>query len=194
MEYSFLAQAIFRIATEGRKARMYEVCMSHSWKAGIIGGTEVRENLVSYVVHRCKKKQAHMLLQNPDQSAIAPTLKNGQMLFAPSYGEAEILNIPKVSTDDMNEVAARIQPQLQSVAKPGTALVQGVTGGPNSRDFGPQTCKELRQAQRLSLRKLAEKAGLDAKSGYVQLSKYENGRPGLKPEEITAVQRVLGRP
>jgi DNA-binding transcriptional regulator YiaG len=177
--YSFLTSIVFRLATEGRKVEMYELCLSHSWKHTIIN-TEVRDSLVSKVAHKCKKKAANLLLQNSEQSNIVPTLKTGQTLFVPTSGDAEILTIPKIARTDMDNIAKRLQ-----------AVQPRVQGGTSGTLLTPERCKQLRTEQHLSLRKLAHKAGLNKRSGFVDLSKWENGEKELALEDLEKLASVL---
>ena len=180
-QFPFLAGVIFRIATAGRKAQVYEMCLSHSWKHDIIGGTEVRDNLVSKVAHKISKKSANLLLQNSEQSNIVPTLKTGQTLFVPTSGEAHILSIPKIASDDMEHIA--------DFLKPVHPRVQGGTTGTPTQTLTPELCKQLREEQEISIRKLAELAELKS---FVDVSKFERHERKFSDSEQFRVGCVLG--
>jgi hypothetical protein len=112
----YLTDLIFRVGTEGRKTNFYGLFSAHNWKGGLVGGTEVRDSLTSYLVHNMRRGAARTFLQDADLAKRVVNLPPGQALFSPTRGGAEILTIPKTSDLDMEYVFS----YLGSEERPGT--------------------------------------------------------------------------
>lgn len=104
----YLAEVILRIGTEGRKVEYYGLFSSHNWKGGLVGGTEVRNSLTSYLVHQSRKGAARTLLEDSELAKQVVNLPPGQALFSPTQGQPEILTIPKTSDLDMDYVFSHL--------------------------------------------------------------------------------------
>jgi hypothetical protein len=99
-----LLNTIRRIGIAGRKVKVYGLFAAQTWLAKDTGGSGVRDNLTSRIVHSMKKNQARTLLQDKELAEMCPQLQPGQMLFSPVNGKSEVLRVPYCTASDMQAV------------------------------------------------------------------------------------------
>lgn len=110
-KFPAISDLVERIGMESRKAGVYGIFASQSWNGDKTGGTTARDNLTALLVHRMKPKQANTLLQDSALAKQVTRLNPGQVLFAPTSAEPEILTVPYCSMNDMPEVVRRLEKQ-----------------------------------------------------------------------------------
>lgn len=103
-----VSRLVERIGMESRKAGVYGIFASQSWNGDKTGGTTARDNLTALLVHRMKPKQANTLLQDSGLARKVTRLNPGQVLFAPTSSDPELLTVPYCSKSDMPEVVKRL--------------------------------------------------------------------------------------
>lgn len=107
-KFPAISALVERVGTESRKAGVYGIFASQSWNGDRTGGTTARDNLTALLVHRMKPKQANTLLQDSALAKQVTRLQPGQILFAPTNSDPEILTVPYCSVHDMPEVVKRL--------------------------------------------------------------------------------------
>lgn len=116
-KFPAISELVERIGMESRKAGVYGIFASQSWNGDKTGGTTARDNLTALLVHRMKPKQANTLLQDSTLARQVTRLNPGQVLFAPTSADPEILTVPYCSMNDMPEVVKRLAARQQTAER-----------------------------------------------------------------------------
>ena len=74
-------------ATRGRKRRLKCVVFGQITNATRSGGTELRNSMTTFVF-RLKKSRAQIVLEDAEESAVVPTLKDGEAFVVPARSSA----------------------------------------------------------------------------------------------------------
>ena len=109
-EFQQLAECITQ---EGRKYKMIAVFMSQTWNKNKSG--DMRDTLASHYIHRTRPALARQQtgLTSKELPSDIMRLENGQFYLLNVFGEMEKLKAPRVTTEDLQELAKRIFPTSQ---------------------------------------------------------------------------------
>ena len=104
-----LAGLVEDINTEGRKVKVYAVCIGQAGNASRTGGTEVRELFHTRIYHTMREQQARLLGMTENKKAIKG-LAQGQVLVDMEGQEEPLtLAIPYLPDEDIPTIASLIR-------------------------------------------------------------------------------------
>lgn len=103
-----LAALIEDLNYEGRKHKVFALCIGQAANATKSGGTEIRDTFNTRIVHRMRDKQAVILSLTDHKEAIS-NLRTGQAIFdIEDHDEPFMLHIPFVSDSDIAAIARQL--------------------------------------------------------------------------------------
>jgi hypothetical protein len=104
-----LASLIENLNEEGRKHKVYAVCIGQATNASRTGGTEVRDLFNTRIVHGMREKQAQMLSLN-EYAKLIRLLDQGQVIVdMEGRDEPFFVQVPYLSDEDIKILAGRIR-------------------------------------------------------------------------------------
>lgn len=93
---------------EGRKHKVFAVCIGQIANASRSGGTEIRDTFNTRIVHRMREKQAG-ILSLAEQKAMIGNLRTGQAIFdIEDHDEPFMVQIPLVSDTNIAAIARQL--------------------------------------------------------------------------------------
>lgn len=128
-----MAALIEDLNYEGRKHKVFALCIGQAANATKSGGTEIRDTFNTRIVHRMRDKQAVMLSLTEQQDMIS-SLKTGQAVFdIEDHDEPFMVQIPFVSDTDIASIARQlgcVQSVFSDCSQPvlGDAVKGGCSG------------------------------------------------------------------
>ena len=101
-----VSSILANVASEGRKFGIFALLIGHNWNAESTGGTEVRDNLTSAMVHNLRPNEARMMTGLTAASLPADThsLQPGQYYLLPKSGDMVKVQSPFMTDNDMHRV------------------------------------------------------------------------------------------
>lgn len=103
-----MAALIEDLNYEGRKHKVFALCIGQAANATKSGGTEIRDTFNTRIVHRMRDKQAVMLSLTEQQNVIS-SLKTGQAVFdIEDHDEPFMVQIPFVSDTDIAAISRQL--------------------------------------------------------------------------------------
>ena len=101
------------VTQEGRKYKMIAVFMSQTWNKNKSG--DMRDTLASHYIHRTRPALARQQtgLTSKELPSDIMRLENGQFYLLNVFGEMEKLKAPRVTVEDLQELAKSIFPTSQ---------------------------------------------------------------------------------
>jgi len=161
----YAEQIIERIGTEGRKVNVLGLFSAQSWTADKVS-TTARDNLTSIFAHNMKRNKAYSLLQDSEQAKTVQKLHKGQMLFCPTNGQEDVIDVPLCTEQDVKLVANMVGYVVSPAGNAGgnssgnAGNVTAETGNVSGSGNTPETPQETRKPGPVSrLRFLAKQPG-----------------------------------
>lgn len=99
-----VAGMLERISQQARKYNLLGVLIGQNWKGTRTGGTELRNSIPWFFVHRMPKQVSELILPS-DVAKLTPNLNVGQAVVYTTTGEANVLTVPLVTQADAEHVA-----------------------------------------------------------------------------------------
>lgn len=103
-----LAALVEDINTEGRKVKVYAVCIGQAGNASRTGGTEVRELFHTRIYHTMREQQARLVGMTENKKAIKG-LAQGQIMLDMEGREPLTLAVPYLRDEDIPTIANLIR-------------------------------------------------------------------------------------
>jgi hypothetical protein len=125
-----LAGLFEAIAQEGRKMQVYGMALGQAWTASRSGGSELRDSLASAYLHRLRPAQARYLsgLTAADLPRDLLELPAGTAYLLSTRGELRRVSIPRMTNQDMQQIAMRMPVGRQQDAIPEVASTASQCG------------------------------------------------------------------
>jgi len=101
-----VSNMLANIASEGRKFGVFALLIGHNWQSEATGGSAVRDNLTSTMVHNLRVSEARMLTGLTAASLPKDThaLRPGEYYLLPKSGDMVKIQTPRMTDSDIARV------------------------------------------------------------------------------------------
>jgi adenylylsulfate kinase-like enzyme len=103
-------ELIDQIGSRSRKVRVFGIFATQAWPAKLLGGSDIRDNLISTISHKAKRRQAQILFDDNHIAKKVARLQCGQLIGrGRGFDEEQIITVPYCATSDIDQVYQKCQ-------------------------------------------------------------------------------------